>query len=602
MRGLWGSSEPRGRRPLSSPGGGGPSSREHPPLPTPRWIEASPPDPTSVEVLEADLGLPRVLCSLLVARGFSDPGDAKAFLRPLLSALHSPDLMGDLPRAVDRLLSAIDNNETILVHGDFDVDGMAGTALFTRWLTRLGGTIVSFVPNRLSDGYDFGSAGLEAAKEAKATLVLTVDCGIMAHEAVEEAGALGMDVIITDHHQTGSTLPRAYAVLDPAREDCTYPAPGLCGTGVAFKVCQGLAAARGRSEEELYPLLDLVGLATIADLVPLVGENRILAKYGLKALAQTQNPGLSALMSDAGIVPGQASSGSVGFVLAPRLNAIGRLGDPDLGLRLLLTEDEGEARHLAQRAGALNKKRQETDRRILEEALEQLSRNYDPNEDFGVVLEGDGWHPGVIGIVASRVAERIHRPVVMAAADGERVRGSARSIPEFDLLEGIRACGEHLERFGGHRQAAGMDLHRRNLPAFREAFNQAARGVLEGKDLRPTVKPELEVALGEVSEDLYRYLKYLEPHGIGNPRPVFGARSLTLSGPARVVGSNHLKCRLRGGGDEIEAIGFGLADRIPPRTLGKGPMDVAFQLQENEYRGVRSLQARLKDIRPEDGS
>jgi len=537
-----------------------------------------------------------------VARGFSDPGDAKAFLRPLLSALHSPDLIKDLPRSVDRLLSAIDNDETILVHGDFDVDGMAGTALFTRWLTKLGGTAVPFVPNRLTDGYDFGPAGLKAAREAKASLVLTVDCGIVAHEAVEEASAQGIEVIITDHHQPGSTIPSAFAVVDPAREDCTYPAPGLCGTGVAFKVCQGLAAARGLSEEDLYPLLDLVGLATIADLVPLVGENRILAKYGLKALAQTQNLGLSALMSDAGITPSEISSGTVGFALAPRLNAIGRIGDPGLGLRLLLTEDEDEARHLAHRAGTLNKERQETDRRILEEALEQLSQSYDPNEDFGVVLQGDGWHPGVIGIVASRVAERIHRPVVMAAADGERVRASARSIPEFDLLEGIRACGEHLDRFGGHRQAAGMDFHRGKLPAFREAFNQAARVVLEGKDLRPTVKPELEVALGEVSDDLHRYLQYLEPHGMGNPRPVLEARGLTLSGRARVVGSNHLKLRLRGGGDELEAIGFGLADRIPPENLGRGPVDVAFQIQENEYRGVRRLQARIKDIRPGPGS
>jgi len=516
--------------------------------------------------------------------------------------LHSPDLIRDLPRAVDRIILAIDNDETILVHGDFDVDGMAGTALFTRWLTRLGGTAVPFVPNRLTHGYDFGPAGLQAAKEANASLVLTVDCGIMAHEAVEEAGALGMDVIITDHHQPGSTIPSAFAVLDPAREDCAYPAPGLCGTGVAFKVCQGLAAARGLSEEELYPLLDLVGLATIADLVPLVGENRTLAKYGLKALAQTQNLGLSALMSEAGVAPAEASSGTVGFALAPRLNAIGRLGDPGLGLRLLLTEDEGEARDLAHRAGTLNNERQETDRRILEEALEQLARSYDPKEDFGVVLEGEGWHPGVIGIVASRIAERIHRPVVIVAADGEKARGSARSIPEFDLLKGIRACGEHLDRFGGHRQAAGMDLRRGNLPAFREAFNQAARSVLEGKDLRPRVKPELEVALGEVSKDLHRYLEYLEPHGIGNPRPVLRTRGLTLSGPARVVGSNHLKLRLLGGGDEIEAIGFGLADRIPPETLGRGPVDVAFQIQENEYRGVRRLQARLKDIRPGDGS
>jgi single-stranded-DNA-specific exonuclease len=573
-----------------------------PPPPPPRWVVAPPPDPSSVEALRSELHLPGVLCSLLVARGFGEPARAKAFLRPMLSALHPPDRVKDLPRAVTRIESAIGDGETILIHGDYDVDGMAGTALLTRWLTRLGGKVVPFIPNRLTDGYDLGPAGLRMAAEAKASVILTVDCGIVAHEAVNEANAKGMDVIITDHHQPGKTLPGALAILDPAREDSAHPDPGLCGAGVAFKLCQGLGVARGVPEEELYPLLDLVGLATIADLVPLTGENRILARYGLKALAQTQNLGLRALMSEAAVVPADVSSGSVGFAIAPRLNAFGRLGHPDLGFRLLVTEDPDEARRLAHQAGTLNKQRQETDRRILKEALEQLARVYDPDEDFGVVLEGEGWHPGVIGIVASRVVERIHRPVVMVALDGDRARGSARSIPGFDLLGGIQACAEHLDRFGGHRQAAGMDIRRENLPAFRMAFNREAREILEGKELRPAVAPELEVELGEMSQELYRYLEYLGPHGMGNPRPVFRAGGLTLSGPARVVGSGHLKLSLRSGGEELEAIGFGMADRIPPSALGLGPVEVAFQLQDNEYRGVRRLQARLKDVRPGPGS
>jgi single-stranded-DNA-specific exonuclease len=408
-----------------------------------------PPDPALVDRLSAELGLPRVLCSLLVSRGFAEPSQAKAHLRPLLSSLQDPQRISDLPEAVDRIETAIRGGETILVHGDFDVDGMAGTALLTRWLVRLGGTVVPFIPDRLGHGYDFGPAGLKAAAESGASLVVTVDCGIVAHEAVAQAGHSGIDVIVTDHHAPGPTLPDALAVLNPSRSDCDYPDSGLCGAAVAFKLCQGLAAERGIPDDELHPYLDLVGIATIADLVPLAGENRILARYGLKALARTRNPGLLALMAEAGIAPGDISSGSVGFALAPRLNAIGRLGDPELGLRLLLTEDPEEARGIAQRAGLLNRERREADRKILEEAIEKLTPSYDPGQDFGVVLEGEGWHPGVIGIVASRVAERIHRPVVMVALEGDRGRGSARSIPEFHLLDGIQACQARRSWRGG---------------------------------------------------------------------------------------------------------------------------------------------------------
>jgi single-stranded-DNA-specific exonuclease len=506
--------------------------------------------------------------------------------------------MVDLPEAVTRIEAAIERGETIFVHGDFDVDGMAGTALLTSWLTRLGGRVVPFIPHRTDHGYDLGPAGLERAKAEDATLLITVDCGIVAHDAVQEAKTLGMDVIVTDHHAPEKVLPPALAVLNPSRGDCPYPEEVLCGTGVSFKLCQGLAASWGVPEEELHPHLDLVGLATIADLVPLTGENRVLARYGLKALARTPKPGLRALISEAGLWGGEISTGSVGFALAPRLNAVGRLGDPQVGLRLLLTEDVGEARELAHEAGTLNQARQEADRGITDEALEDLAQRFDPHRDYGVVLERDGWHPGVIGIVASRIAERIHRPAVMVALEGDRGRGSARSIPGFHLLEGIRACREHLERFGGHRQAAGLEISRHRIAAFREAFNEVAREALEDKELRPTLSLELEVDVADMSQELYRYLKYMGPHGLGNPRPVFWAQNLTLAGPVRVVGSGHLKMLLQAGEGRLEAIGFGLADRVGPESLGSGPVDVAFHLQENEYRGVRRLQARLKDVQP----
>jgi single-stranded-DNA-specific exonuclease len=551
-----------------------------------------------VSVLERELSLPRTLCSLLVARGFHEPERAKSFLRPSLSDLHPPEALADLPQAVDRILTALEAGETIFVHGDYDVDGMAGTALLTRWLRRMGGKVVPFVPHRLRDGYDVGSAGLSHAAAVGASLLVTVDCGIVAHEALAEARARGMDVIVTDHHSPDLELPPALAVLNPNRIDGSYPDRGLCGAGVAFKLCQALATARGYPQEELHPLLDLVGMATVADLVPLTGENRILARFGLRALARTRNLGLQALISQAGVDPEALTTGTVGFVLAPRLNAVGRLGDASHGLHLLLAEDALDAGRLAREAGELNRERQEADRRMLEEALEQLAGSYDPQRDFGVVLGSEGWHPGVVGIVASRVVELVHRPAVLVALEGDRGRGSGRSIPEFHLLEGIRACGHHLERFGGHRQAAGMEILPDRLPGFREAFNAEARRVLGHLELRPTLRLEAEVRLGDVSWDLHRYLKYVEPHGIGNPRPVFVARGVTLAGPPRIVGAGHLRLRLRQGRSELGAIGFRLAGRIPPETLGAGPLEVAFQIQENEYGGTRKLQANVKDLRP----
>jgi single-stranded-DNA-specific exonuclease len=306
-------------------------------------------------------------------------------------------------------------------------------------------------------------------------------------------------------------------------------------------------------------------------------------------------------MREVGVDPHRVTAGRVGFGLAPRLNALGRVGEAGDGLRLLLTDDVEEAARLARLAERMNRQRQDEDQRTLREALELLSTSFEPEAHYGVVLESEGWHPGVVGIVASRVAERVHRPTVLIALDGQRGRGSARSVPQFDILEGIRACGSHLERFGGHRQAAGIEIHRDRLQGFRDAFHQEARRALAGTDLRPTVSVDVEASLEEMTPELLGYLAYMGPHGIGNPGPLFLARRVTLSRDPGVVGSGHLKLRLRREGEELEAIGFGLANRLPPQELGRGPLDLVFQLKDNEFRGVRKLQARLRDIRPSPG-
>jgi single-stranded-DNA-specific exonuclease len=367
---------------------------------------------------------------------------------------------------------------------------------------------------------------------------------------------------------------------------------------VAFKLCQLLAERAGVSQEELFPHLDLVALATIADLVPLEGENRVLVRYGLRALAATGKPGLRALLDVTGMAGREIEAGKVGFVLAPRINAAGRMADAAEGLELLLTEDEDEARALAQRLDDVNRERQQEDRRTLGEAVALLGERFDPDRHYGVVLAAEKWHPGVIGIVASRVVERIHRPVILVAMDGDRGRGSGRSIPGFHLHDAIAACASHLERFGGHRQAAGLDVRRSALPAFQEAFEREAMRRLEGEELRPTLRVDMELSPSDATLGLLDRLRFLGPHGMGNPRPVFVGRGLTLERPAKVVGSGHLRLRLLGGGRRLDGIGFRMAERIGPEELGAGPFDVVFQLHADDYRGEVRVQARFLDVRP----
>ncbi len=570
-----------------------------PPPPEPEWALADPPDPEAVAGLCRELSLPEPLCAVLVGRGISGAEAARRYLRPRLEDLHPAEALPDLPAAVERILAALDRGETIFVHGDYDVDGVAAAALLTRWLRRLGGEVVPFVPHRTEHGYDLGPAGVEAAERAGATLLLTCDSGIVAHRAVAEAASRGIDVIVTDHHTPGPELPPALAVVNPVRGDSRYPERTLCGAGVAYKLCQALAARRGVDEGELRPLLALVALATVADLVPLEGENRVLVRFGLRYLEHTTFAGLVALKEAAGI-QGAVDAGQVGFVLGPRINAVGRMGAAETALRLLLTDDPVEARGLAAELEDANEARRDEDRRTLDEALDLLARNYDPARDFGVVLAREGWHPGVIGIVASRVVERIHRPVVMVALEGGRGRGSARSVPGVHLYDALAGCAEHLGRFGGHRQAAGMDVATDRLPAFRTAFNDQVRDQLGGRPPVPRVGAEVPLATDGADDTLHRLLEHMAPFGIGNPRPVFWTRGARISGRPRVVGDGHLKLALAGGsgGTSLEAIGFGLAHRRPPELLADGEVDALYQLRTNTYRGRVTLQARLLDVRP----
>lgn len=502
--------------------------------------------------------------------------------------------------AVARLRRAIHSGETILVHGDYDVDGICATAISTRALTAMGARAIPFVPHRIRDGYDLSDAGIGAARAAGATLILTGDCGTVAHEAILRARRAGIEVIVTDHHTPSTSLPDAIAVVNPNRPDCGYPERGLAGAGVAYKLCCALAEEIGFPEERLRPLLDLVAMATIADLAPLTGENRALVRWGLRILAQTRNLGLRALIRSAGLADAaEISAAQVGFVLAPRLNAVGRMGEAMLGVRLLLSDDAREAAEIAQLLEEENRVRRTVDGETLADALRIVDREFDPARDRGVVLAREGWHPGVIGIVASRVVERIHRPVVLIALNGAgEARGSARSIPGFHLHDAIRDCAEHLVRFGGHRAAAGCSILPERIAAFRAAFDARARSVLEDDDLIPQLRVDLELSLAEADGELLRMLRHAGPFGMGNPTPVFAVRGAVLAGPPRLVGKNHLKLVLSAGGTTLDAIGFGMAERLGEAGGSGGRLDVAFRLEENRWNGNTRLQAKVADFRP----
>ncbi|HEU6453174.1 MAG TPA: single-stranded-DNA-specific exonuclease RecJ [Gemmatimonadaceae bacterium] len=563
--------------------------------PSARWVRPQLPDEQAVANLAAELRLPIAICRLLCQRGYGDVEPAKRYLRPRLDQLHDPSLLLDLDRAVERLARAIRARELIMVHGDYDVDGMCSTALLLRAIKQFGGRAVPFIPRRLEDGYDLSMSGVNAAIAAGARVLITCDCGTNALEPVAAACAAGIDVIISDHHLPGGPLPKCVAVLNPKRPGCEYPDKDLAAVGVAFKIALALAKALGESEEPVLRMLDLVALATIADIAPLRGENRVMARYGLRRLAASPIPGLRALIRAAGIEGKPLTAGRVGFILAPRLNAVGRLGHALRGVELLMTEDDHEANSIARELEELNRRRQELDRATLRDASHMIDA-LDLDSTYGIVLGGQGWHPGVIGIVASRLVEEVCRPVVLVALDGETGKGSGRSISGFDLHGALTECADLLIRFGGHKAAAGVTVATERMQEFKERFNEVARSRLTPDDLVPEVRVDLDIALGEATPDLEALLRHFEPFGAGNATPVLAASGVRIAEPPRVLRNGHLKLRLAADGTQLDAIGWGMAD-IAPRLSTSTPLDVAFRLERDEWNGVSRLQARLADVR-----
>ena len=562
------------------------------PIPPLRWVVAPAADPAAARALAEGLQVPVPLAALLIQRGVGDVTVARRFLKPDLEALSDPMTLAGMGRAVEIIGEVVRAGGRILVHGDYDVDGQCATALLTRVLRAAGAEVFPFVPHRLRDGYDFGAAGVAYAREIGAALVITCDCGITAVESLKALKALGIRSVVTDHHLPPDILPDADAIVDPQRRDDTSDLKTLCGTGIAFKLAQALVPVLGLPANLPFHFLDFVALATVADLVPLVGENRILVRHGLRLLGQSRWCGLRALVEVSGVEPDNLKASHLGYVIGPRLNAIGRLGDAGDGVKLLLTDDPAEAMGMAREFDRINEQRQTLDQRTLEEAIQQLDREGDPARDAALVLAADGWHPGVVGIVASRIVERYGRPAFLVALDGDAGKGSGRSITGFDLHAALHECADLLERWGGHRMAAGLTLKRANLPAFRERFAAVGRARLKAEELGPHQRIDVALSLPEATTELERLCRHLEPTGLGNPGPVFGARGIQWGAP-RIVGSGHLKGTLTSNGSKLDAIAFGWAERAPDLAR---PVDVAFRLEENSFNGRTTLQARVVAI------
>lgn len=562
-----------------------------------RWTVAAV-DPAVCLELVQGLGITPVTAQILYNRGLTTPEAAREFLECGRQRLHDPFLLRDMDRAAGLLKEHAAAGRPILVYGDYDVDGVTGTAILVEVLRRLGARVDYRIPNRFAEGYGLNLAAVRQAAAEGYACILSVDTGISALAEAAAARELGLCLVVTDHHEPGPELPAAAAVVNPKRPDCSYPFKGLAGAGVAFKLAQALL---GRDDPFLWDLLDIVALATVADMVPLVGENRSLVKEGLARLAQPRRPGLAALKEVSGLERSQAvSAGHIAFGLGPRLNALGRMGDARAGVELLLTPDPERALELARHLDAENRSRQETEAAILAEALAQWEQQRPEEKEFCIVLAGEGWHPGVVGICAAKVVEHAYRPAILLSVSGDEARGSARSIPGFHMYRALYACRDLFTRFGGHAMAAGMTLAARDVPELRARLNRLAQEWLTPDDLTPRLEVDACVLPEQVDAALAAELARLEPYGLGNPPPVLALGDLAVV-ESRPVGkeAKHLKLRLRAGERVYDAIGWGLAGPGAPGALPPGArVQVAFQPELNEWNGNRRLQLVLADLRP----
>ncbi|AWA29334.1 single-stranded-DNA-specific exonuclease RecJ [Flavobacterium magnum] len=560
-----------------------------------RWTLKPSPAPEKVQSLSQSLHVEPLVALLLIQRGIETYDQARQFFRPSLDDLHNPYLMKDMDKAVLRIEKAIENSENILVFGDYDVDGTTAVSLVSSYLKTIYPNVATYIPDRYAEGYGISFAGIDYADDNGVSLIIALDCGIKSVEHVAYAKSKNIDFIICDHHRPGDTLPDAVAVLDPKRADCHYPYDELCGCGVGFKLIQAMGAGRGQTIDDLLPYLDLVAVAIAADIVPITGENRILAHFGLQVINSFPRNGIKALVYLS--KKQNFDITDVVFIIAPRINAAGRIRHGNHAVELLTEADFDQAVLYASEIEKYNADRKELDKQITTEALAQIEQNRE-QEDYTTVVFNAGWHKGVIGIVASRLIETYYRPTIVFTESGEKYAASARSVSGFDVYDALERCSEHLEQFGGHKYAAGMTLKKESYSRFKTAFEQCVRDTILPELRTPEIEIDAAIDFSQITPKLTRILKQFEPFGPMNMAPVFVARQVTDTGFAKKIGQDeaHLKLFLKQGDSEgFAAIGFGLGKKAAVAADRK-PFDVVFCIDENEWQGAVSVQLRVKDI------
>lgn len=553
--------------------------------------------------LAAEKALPWPAAAVLVGRGLVDASAVHGFLNPRLAEVTDPFLLPGMAPAADRILRAVRTRERIAVYGDYDVDGVTATALMVTVLRRLGADVQPFLPNRIDEGYGMSADGLQRCmEEAGPGLIVTVDCGTSSTGSVDLARSAGIDVVITDHHEPGERLAQPVALVNPKLAGSPEPTRTLAGVGVAFKLCHALLK-KARAENlpgddfDLRTVLDLVAIGTVADVVMLTGENRILVRHGIERLRRTSCAGLRALMDAAGVGDG-VDTYHLGFVIGPRLNAAGRMGSANSALKLLLTSDEGEARDMARLLDEANRERRRVEDAMREAAESEIKGWFNPGEHFGLVVGREGWHPGTVGLVASRLCSRYSRPAVVISFDSDgNGRGSCRSVEAVDILERLKACASLLESFGGHKVAAGIAIRRERLELFREQFNASCAEVMRDTDLRPVQTVDAWIQLQEADDRLLDALRQFKPMGMGNPAPVWGLRGVRVSGEPRRVGKDamHLQMTLESDGVQIRAVAFNMGHL---KLTSGAELDVLAHLEENEFKGRCTPQLNIRDLAP----
>jgi len=569
-----------------------------------RWTFRPPwPEQGIVKRLSDELTISPVLSDILLSRGIDTYEKARSFFRPSLEDLHDPFLMDGMSVAVERVVQALQRGEQITVYGDYDVDGTDGTAMVWSFLKSIGGKAAYIIPDRMKDGYGLSHAGVDRAREMGTTLIVSVDCGITAVEQIAYARSIGIDTIICDHHEPGTVLPDAVAVLDTLKPTCSYPFKSLCGCGVAYKFVQALASSDyiagklgDQADRRLSQYLQYVTLATTADIVPLGGENRTLVKLGLDLINFDPLPGIRALVETSGFRRDKISAGQIVFVLAPRINAVGRLGDAGRAVQLLTAESYERALELARVMEDENSQRRKIDEETFTQAQRIVEELLDADNDSAIILHQESWHPGVIGIVASRLVERYYRPtILMTTVDGV-AKGSARSVSGFNIYEALRRCEDKIIQFGGHKYAAGLTVEVDRVDEFREAFKQVANELLTEELRTPEIRIDAELQLADLTPKFVRVLSQFAPFGPDNMRPVFAVRDVEVMGQPRIVGRNHLRFKVRNNGYVVDAIGFNLGD-LMPRVRQGARVDLAFSLDEGEFAGETVLQLKVRDIK-----